>query len=164
MAHAGGLGNVSILSHSTPWSLEGGISAGRVPRSCAPESISPKQQEGAPDPSLPAKTNDMYGFGVIAWEVRTGSFVSIVRLAHSKQVLTGRPPFADMTEIAATYSMLSGARPPRPNHHEISDRVWYMIERCWDNVPLKRMSIGEVVSLLEAELRHTSDSCTSSRA
>jgi hypothetical protein len=64
----------------------------------------------------------------------------------------GRPPFFEMTEVAATYSMLSGARPPRPNHHEISDRVWYMIERCWHIVPSKRMSVEEVVDLLEAEM------------
>lgn len=77
---------------------------------------------------------------------------NIVQFAHMRQVLTGRPPFANMTEIAATYSMLNGARPPWPNHHEISDRVWYMVERCWHNVPSKRMSVGEVVDLLEAEL------------
>ena len=56
-----------------------------------------------------------------------------------------------MTEIAATYSMLNGARPPRPNHHKISDRVWRMIELCWHNVPSNRMLVGEAVNLLEAE-------------
>ena len=57
-----------------------------------------------------------------------------------------------MTEIAATYSMLNGSRPPRPNHHEISDRLWHIVELCWHNVPLKRMPVGEVVQLLEKEL------------
>jgi len=68
-----------------------------------------------------------------------------------------------MTEIAATYSMLSGDRPLRPNHREISDRVWHLIERCWHNVPSERMSVGEVVTLLETELRRISDSSALSR-
>jgi serine/threonine protein kinase len=84
-------------------------------------------------------------------------FYNVVRFTHYRQVLTGRPPFADMTEIAATYSMLNGARPLRPNHCPISDRVWEMIERCWHNVPLERMSVGEAVGLLEAELQQASD-------
>jgi hypothetical protein len=77
---------------------------------------------------------------------------AIVQSAHSRQVLTGRPPFFEMTEVAATYSMVNGARPSRPNHHEISDRIWRTVERCWHTVPSRRMSIEEVVGLLEAEL------------
>ena len=61
-----------------------------------------------------------------------------------------------MTEIAATYSMLNGARPPRPNHHEMSDRLWYLIERCWHSVPSERMPAGEAADLLETELGRTS--------
>jgi len=69
----------------------------------------------------------------------------------------GRPPFFEMTEIAATHSMLSGVRPPRPGRREISDRVWCVIERCWHKTASKRMSIGETIGALEAELRHTSN-------
>lgn len=74
---------------------------------------------------------------------------SLVRFAHSRQVLTGRPPFFDMTEVAATYSMVNGARPQRQHHQRISGRVWYIIERCWHNLPSERMSVSEVVNLLE---------------
>ena len=63
-----------------------------------------------------------------------------------------------MTEFAATYSMLNGVRPPRQKNHEISDRLWYMIERCWHNVPSKRMSAGEAVQLLETEFGRTPNS------
>ena len=69
-----------------------------------------------------------------------------------------------MAEVAATYSMLAGARPQRQNHHGISDRVWDMIEQCWHNVPSKRMSAREAVNLLETELGRTFDSCAPSRA
>jgi hypothetical protein len=89
------------------------------------------------------------------WHGRYGwtPLYGIVQFTHSRQVLTGRPPFFEMTEIAATYTMLNGTRPSRPNHHEVSDRIWRMIERCWHTVPSRRVSAGEVVELLEAELR-----------
>lgn len=77
----------------------------------------------------------------------------IFRSAHLRQVLTGRPPFSDtMTKIAAMHAMLNGDRPSRRNDHEISDRVWYMIQRCWHSVPSRRMSVREAVDLLEIEL------------
>ena len=90
----------------------------------------------------------------------TGEFLlyGIVQFAHLGQVLTGRPPFFEMSEIAATYSMLNGTRPSRPNQHEISDRIWDMVERCLYTKPSKRMSIEEVVGHLEAELRQVTDS------
>jgi len=62
-----------------------------------------------------------------------------------------------MTEIAATYSMLSGDRPLRQNYREIPDPLWDMIERCWHKVPSKRMSAGEALDLLEAESQPISD-------
>jgi len=78
-----------------------------------------------------------------------------IPFAHSTQVFTGRLPFYEMTEMAATYSMLSGARPPRPDNHDIPDRVWDVIERCWDSVPSRRLSVGEAVRILETELGRT---------
>ena len=80
------------------------------------------------------------------------------RFAQSRQILTGHPPFFELAEIAANYMMLTGHRPSRLNHHEISDRLWDMVEWCWHVVPSQRMSVGEAVSRLEAELRYTSDS------
>ena len=80
------------------------------------------------------------------------------RSAQSRQILTGHPPFFELTDVAATYAMFTGHRPPRPNHRDISDRLWEMVERCWHIVPSQRMSAGEAVIRLEAELRCTSDS------
>jgi len=161
--HIAGLGNVAILPQSTAWTVEGRTSADRLSRRRAPELTCPGMLPNANDPTHPTGASDMYSFGVMTWEVCVGRLCvifSVVRFAHSRQVLTGRLPFPEMTEIAATYSMMSGARPPRPGHREISDRVWYMIERCWHNVPSKRMPAGEVVDLVETELRCTSDSQT----
>ena len=74
-----------------------------------------------------------------------------VLFTHSRQVITGRPPFPEMTREPAACSMLSGGGPPRQNHYEISDRVWNIIDRCLHDAPSKRMSAGEAASLLRTE-------------
>jgi len=146
--HIGGLGNVRIPPHSTVRDEMGTI---KVCRSCAPELARPGMSPNSDDPTHPTKPTDMYAFGVTAWEVRKYQFVLYRSVCSLEQILTGRPPFSDMTEIAATYSMLNGNRPPRPNRSVISDRLWYMVERCWRGRSSERISAGEVVKLLEEE-------------
>jgi len=48
--------------------------------------------------------------------------------------------------------MVNGRRPPRPDHPGLSDRVWEMIEGSWVVNPTQRMTITEVVSILDAEV------------
>jgi len=48
--------------------------------------------------------------------------------------------------------MVNGRRPARPDHPELSDRVWKMIEGCWKSDPAQRKTITEVVTILEAEI------------
>ena len=60
--------------------------------------------------------------------------------------------FHEMIEVAATHSMLKGRRPSRPDCDEVSSLVWQMIQSCWDPAAQRRMTIGEAVVVLEAEL------------
>ena len=53
--------------------------------------------------------------------------------------------------MAGVHSMLSGRRPTRPDHPEISDRIWETIEGCWRADPSKRKTITEVVAAFAAE-------------
>ena len=55
----------------------------------------------------------------------------------------------------AVYVMLDGSRPPRPDNLEPSDRVWDMINRCWEHTPSQRITVEDVVSVLETELQQT---------
>ena len=50
--------------------------------------------------------------------------------------------------------MLQGRRPGRPDHPELSDRLWKLIKGCWKGRPVQRKTIAEVVSVLEAELKN----------
>ena len=94
----------------------------------------------------------MRAFGVMAWEVRI-SVHRVVLFAHSRQVFAGRPQPLGPDGTAPVRSMKSGPRLPRPIHHEVSDLVWRVVESCWYGV-----AVGEVVTLLEAELTRISAS------
>ena len=48
--------------------------------------------------------------------------------------------------------MWKGHRPARPNHAEASNRVWKMIQGCWKLDPGRRMTIAEVVAVLEEKV------------
>lgn len=73
----------------------------------------------------------------------------------SRQILTGRPLFPNVNGMAAADLMVNGSRPSRPDHSEVSDPLWRMIKGCCHKVVSRRMSIGEVVTLLDAELNRT---------
>lgn len=104
-------------------------------RYSAPELVNPDAFE-LPKTQI-TKASDIYAFGVLTYQVFAGGRV-----------------FPRLSDTAAAYSMLDGLRPPRPNDPELSDQIWEMINRCWDNVPSQRMTIADVVSVLEAELRN----------
>ena len=54
--------------------------------------------------------------------------------------------------MTGVYSTMNGRRPTRPNHPEISGRVWETIEGCWRADLTKRKKISGVVAVLEAEV------------
>jgi len=66
-----GLGSASTLSHSSGWTTGDRASSDRLSRNRAPEMIQP----GVAQSTHPTKSSDMYAFGIMAWEVRSNSFV-----------------------------------------------------------------------------------------
>ena len=48
--------------------------------------------------------------------------------------------------------MSVGRRPARPTHPELSDRVWKLIKGCWVADAAGRITITEVVEILEEEV------------
>jgi len=125
-----GLGNATISGLAGP-TMEDEIPTGQV---AAPELMG--MHPSVINSTHPTKADDMHDFGVMAYEV-----------------LTGRPTFPDVPEIAAACSMLSGTRPPRPDNHAVTDVLWYMIERCWHTIPSRRITASEVVDLLLEDLQ-----------
>lgn len=48
--------------------------------------------------------------------------------------------------------MWKGKRPTRPHHPELSDNLWAMIEESWRVDPAQRITIRDVVVVLEMEV------------
>ena len=119
----------------------------------APELID-SQPFGSPGAGA-TKVSDAYAFAVLSWEVRM-KFVepldkSLNGMAH-RQVFAGKSPFSDEGGVAAVFSMLNGRQPARPNHPELSDRLWKAIRGCWKVDPTRRKTVTEIVAVLEAEM------------
>lgn len=71
-----GLGNTSILPHSTARTVrEGRTSTDRLPHSRTPEPTWPGRSPNLTDPTQPTKADDVCAFGAMAWEVQTESLV-----------------------------------------------------------------------------------------
>ncbi|KAF9778025.1 kinase-like domain-containing protein [Thelephora terrestris] len=127
-ARLAGFGSASLPS-APP-----GMDIDRSFHGAAPELI--EHQYGGMTESGATKFTDVFAFGVLAWEV-----------------FAGRVPFSDRPKVAGVVSMWKGHRPDRPHHPELSDRLWKTIEGCWKVNPAQRMTIAQVVGVLEAEVK-----------
>ena len=57
-----------------------------------------------------------------------------------------------MNRLAAFHILTTGARPLRPHHPELSDRVWDMVQECWHSDPSRRIKIKDVILVLATEI------------
>ena len=60
------------------------------------------------------------------------------------QAFTGAVPFRDYPYYAAALMMMQGKRPPRPTHPALTEKLWALMQRCWDPDPTLRPEISEV--------------------
>ncbi|KAF9789239.1 kinase-like domain-containing protein [Thelephora terrestris] len=67
------------------------------------------------------------------------------------QVLTGELPFHNIKPLELAHHVLRGVRPNKPTNAEdigISDRLWELMQRCWDGDKTQRPLIKEVVEVV----------------
>ena len=64
------------------------------------------------------------------------------------KVFSGAVPFRDHTSLGAVVIMAQGERPPRPTHPILTERIWSLIQRCWEHDPHSRPEITEVLQIL----------------
>ena len=76
-----------------------------------------------------------------------------MRGSDDGQVLTGTPPFAGRgkRELACKV-VIDGERPQRPRDSKklgFTDKVWEVLERCWEKEPSARPTIDNVSACLK---------------
>jgi hypothetical protein len=66
-------------------------------------------------------------------------------VATQTQVLTGEVPFSsEKMSCMVALAVLKGDRPSRPENPSLTDDLWVLIQRCWDQDPPLRPEILEV--------------------
>jgi hypothetical protein len=73
------------------------------------------------------------------------------RFLTFRQVLTGQQPFSDIKPLELAYRISCGLRPEKPANAEaigVSDSLWSLIQKCWDDEKTRRPQIQEVMATL----------------
>ncbi|TFK38543.1 kinase-like domain-containing protein [Crucibulum laeve] len=96
----------------------------------------PPELLGAENPTtaMLSRETDIYAFAMLALEV-----------------VTGKPPFYNCTDLHAALLVAGGSMPLRhqyASYAEFSDAFWGLLERCWNANPLDRLTMDEVCRLL----------------
>ena len=76
---------------------------------------------------------------------------------HDHKVFTGAAPFNHSPPTTVAVRMLAGIRPDRPGYSSLTDELWDLNQRCWDQEPSSRPEISEVVSHLQNALTAQDD-------
>ena len=64
------------------------------------------------------------------------------------KAFTGAVPFGDKPPRAAMLATVGGQRPPRPTHPTLTDGLWVLMQRCWDQEVHLRPNALEVLRIL----------------
>lgn len=101
------------------------------------------------DSGTHSKKGDVFSFAMVMIEVRHVWALMRVALVHHSpsltQVFTGMVPFGTCQPSMAAIAIMRGDRPPRPAHTACSNKLWELIQRCWDGMPHLRPDISEVL-------------------
>jgi hypothetical protein len=73
-------------------------------------------------------------------------------IAHSLQAFTGKVPFYDLAPAATAVVVLAGKRPARPTYPVLTNDLWEIVKRCWNQEPRHRPDISEVVLCLRNDV------------
>jgi len=68
------------------------------------------------------------------------------------KVFTGNVPFRNLIAAAAIASIISGERPGRPPHPNLTDHLWKLIQQCWEGEPRDRPQMDRVIKQLSVLL------------
>ena len=70
------------------------------------------------------------------------------RCCISIQTFTGTVPFSDKSPTEAMFGIIHGERPPRPTNPIIAEKLWGLMQRCWDHNPQSRPEVSKALEIL----------------
>ena len=105
------------------------------------------------------KPSDIYGMGMVIYEVSPRNPFVIPWYLTPAQVLAREVPFSEYFNLAVLTEIQNGKRPRRPMDgasSEITDSVWMLLEQCWDWDPFYRPSSTHVLTAIR-EIHQSGD-------
>ena len=102
------------------------------------------------------KASDVYGMGMVIYEVRPWNWLALPLYLTSAQVLTREAPFSGYTDILVLEEIQNGKRPRRPANTTspgITDSIWMLLEQCWDWEPDSRPDSAHVLNIIREACR-----------
>jgi len=99
-----------------------------------------------------SKESDVYSFAMVVIEVWIRNLLRISCVTYRYKAFTGIAPFYGIPPTTVAVGILSGDRPTRPTHPSLTNDLWGMTERCWNQDPQHRPDISEVVRCLQTSL------------
>ena len=118
---------------------------GFTPRWTAPEVL----KEGPH-----SKEADTFSFAMVMIEVRCRRLTVCRTLTYCHfgpiQVFTGAVPFNNSSPPMAMLAIMQNERPPRPTHPTFTEKLWTLMQRCWDHDPHLRPDVSGVLQVLLA--------------
>ena len=98
---------------------------------------------------------DVFSFAMLMVEVRFAHVAQkrpVKCVIVSMKAFTGAIPFHNFQDVTAILEICKGGRPPRPTDSTLSDDVWVLMRRCWDQSPQLRPEMSGVVRDLASSL------------
>ena len=103
------------------------------------------------------KASDVYGMGMVIYEVRPWNRLVLLWCLTSAQVLTRKAPFSEHTsDIAVLEEIQKGKRPQRLANTPppgITDLIWILLKQCWDWKPDYRPDSAHVLKIIHEACR-----------
>ena len=122
-------GLLTVISEASHTSASSSITNAGTVRWMSPELLHP-EHFGFKD-SRPTKASDCYALGMVILEV-----------------LSGRAPYNQFTQLVVTWMVIEGTLPERPEGPWFTDDLWRTLERCWSPQPKDRPAIEVVLECL----------------
>jgi hypothetical protein len=86
---------------------------------------------------------------MVVVEVITIHVPNISWSSHFRKIFSGKVPFHKWSNSTVIFRVVYGATPPRSDAPALTDKLWEIVERCWQKEPNKRPEVSVVLECFE---------------
>jgi serine/threonine protein kinase len=94
------------------------------------------------------QSSDIYAFALLVLEVQAAYPSLLSELNRDWQILIAEPPKGRPSRVFVEFHVFEALRPQREDYGTelVTEKMWDVLERCWDFNPHARPNIGEILT------------------